>query len=341
MLLKNGKVLIAGGGNLADVYSMNIYASAELYDPATGTFSPTGSMSSARENAIAVLLADGSVLIAGGLGCAKPNRCTGVAGGGGADVLASAEIYNPNTGKFTPTGSMAEGRQLATATLLGDRKVLLAGWGKQAEIYDPDSGRFARIGPEGPLTGDNTATLLGNGRVLVTGMSGYDLVAQLFDESSRKFTSVSLALPAHAPIATYQGKAVPRSGPTLAILLHDGRVLLFDGGYLETYDPTTGECADAGFISPAGQWFYPNATLMPDGKVLFEGGGFGDGAPSQYLTNNIGVLYDPMGGPSRTGSTPLGRIHETVTLLPSGSVLFAGGQDVNMEPVASAQLITP
>jgi hypothetical protein len=121
-LLKNGKVLIAGGGNLADMYSQDIYASAELYDPATGTFTPTGSMTAARIDAAATLLRNGKVLIAGGGGCQDPKRCTGVAfgtGAAGAQYLASAELYDPDTGKFTKTGSMAEHRTGATATLRG------------------------------------------------------------------------------------------------------------------------------------------------------------------------------------------------------------------------------
>ena len=82
MLLDDGRVLIAYGD-----------ASAELYDPATGTFSPTGSMTTARVVASATRLADGRVLIAGGL--AQP---------GGTKTLASAELYDPKSGTFSPTG---------------------------------------------------------------------------------------------------------------------------------------------------------------------------------------------------------------------------------------------
>ena len=74
-LLLNGKALITGGGN----------AVAELYDPATGTFTATGSMVADRMWHTATLLPDGTVLIAGGY----PGS-------------ASTEIYNPATGSFTP-----------------------------------------------------------------------------------------------------------------------------------------------------------------------------------------------------------------------------------------------
>ena len=93
-LLADGRVLIAGG----DERPRDL-ASAELYDPKTGTFSATGSMAAAREYHTATLLADGRVLIAGGGGDYTDRN-----------FLASAEIYDPETGTFSATGSMAEAR---------------------------------------------------------------------------------------------------------------------------------------------------------------------------------------------------------------------------------------
>jgi hypothetical protein len=105
-LLQNGKVLVVGGitGPYADRYAVK---DAELYDPATETFSATGSMAAARAYHTATLLQDGKVLVVGGL----------VVGGNGAVApRADAELYDPATGTFSATGRMAAARYGYTAT---------------------------------------------------------------------------------------------------------------------------------------------------------------------------------------------------------------------------------
>jgi Kelch motif len=127
-LLNDGRVLITGGftypaGN-------EPLRQAELYDPATGTFSPTGSMSIARSWATATLLPDGRVLIAGGYESRD---------------LATAEIYDPATETFSATGNMAAARRGHSATLLSNGRVLINGGGQlgggKPEFHCP--GHFA------------------------------------------------------------------------------------------------------------------------------------------------------------------------------------------------------
>ncbi|HKE29577.1 MAG TPA: kelch repeat-containing protein [Bryobacteraceae bacterium] len=116
-LLMNGNVLFAGGEN--DFGRLPV---AEIYDPVTGAFSSTGNMLSGRSWHTITLLPDGKVLAAGGeTDSCSSNGCFS------AGTLATAELYDPASGTFSPTGSMAQAREGHTATLLNDGRVLLAG----------------------------------------------------------------------------------------------------------------------------------------------------------------------------------------------------------------------
>ena len=102
-LLMNGKVLVAGG--VADTFDSAVLASAELYDPVTGTWTNTGSMAVGRASHTAVLLSSGKVLVCGGFNS-------------GFGPLASAELYDPASGTWSTTGSLVEARYYQPATLL-------------------------------------------------------------------------------------------------------------------------------------------------------------------------------------------------------------------------------
>ncbi len=159
-LLTNGKVLVVGGQS-ADGSSISSLSSAELYDPATGDWTATGSMSGVRAFHTATLLANGKVLVAGG------------SGNGGINRLASAEVYDPATGVWTDAASMGSARYLHRATLLANGKVLVAGGVSNsgalssAELYDPTTGLWTSAGSMSVARFDHTATLLANGKVLV------------------------------------------------------------------------------------------------------------------------------------------------------------------------------
>src|SRR6185436_6392750 len=132
-LLDDGRVLIAGGtggiggavsvdGQSADPSSQTL-ATAELYDPTTDTYAPTGSMAAPRALHTATRLADGRVLIVGG-GVTEPGQSTAP----GVDTLPPPEIYDPATGTFGPAGgNTVIPRIFSSATLLPDGKVLIAG----------------------------------------------------------------------------------------------------------------------------------------------------------------------------------------------------------------------
>jgi len=126
-LLPNGEVLVVGGvGKI-----VGLTDSAEIYDPATGTNRPTGSLNSFRRDHTATLLLNGKVLVAGGFG---------------GEPLVSAELYDPATGNWTPTGNMNASREFHSATLLRNGTVLVAGGRNDhgvinsAELYNPATG---------------------------------------------------------------------------------------------------------------------------------------------------------------------------------------------------------
>ncbi len=168
-LLGNGKLLVVGG--FMNYNASNATSSAELFDPASGSFSPTANTSDARGDHSATLLSDGRVLIAGGwnnLGLADDTEF---------ELFSTAELYDPATGTFQPTGAMANARLLHTAIRLPGGKVLLSGGYSldgllaTAELFDPQTGSFTSTGSLEMGLQEQAAALLNDGRVLALGGS--------------------------------------------------------------------------------------------------------------------------------------------------------------------------
>jgi N-acetylneuraminic acid mutarotase len=321
--LLDGRVLVAGGiGTDISEFAANILASAELYDPSTGRWTSTEAMGGVRVGHTATLLADGRVLVAGG----------GSSSDGDGGPLASAELYDPNTGTWTPTGNMIGAGTGRTATLLESGLVLVAGGSENfepsaaAELYDPDSGSWtatdamleARSNPF-------TAVRLLDGKVLAVG--GGAASAETYDPSAGQWTATG-------PLAGI------RVGNT-ATLLPDGRVLVAGGmagtGALavsELYDPTTGQWTATGDMLEGR--IYHLATTLADGRVLVTGGTSSviDGG----VISSTAELYDPRTGSwTATVSMAVRRSGQTITLLGDGTALVAGGSDSG-EYLASAEL---
>jgi hypothetical protein len=244
-LLQNGTVLLAGGidnTGLAD--SGDSLATAELYDPNTGTFAATGSMAATRANHSSTALLDGEVLVAGGQ--------TNISLDG--SVTNTAEIYDPNTGRFTPaSGNLVTAVFNHTATRLKNGHVLIAGGfdgteaSAAAELYNPGTRTFSAVGNLNVARIAHTATLLADGTVLIAGGQGSDgktiASAELYNPETQIFTLLS-------------GGACPGSSGCMitarsshsATLLLNGTVLIACGsnpstqsvlGSTEIYNPQT------------------------------------------------------------------------------------------------------
>src|SRR5215469_5397700 len=166
-LLQNGEVLVAGGTD----YEVTCYATAELYNPSTGVWTLTGSMTQPRCLHSATLLPDGEVLVSGGVNSVYSTNTA---------TVSAAEIYNPETGTWTPTGSLSVSRAEAATLLLDDGEVLSAGgynntgnnaqntYLTSAEVYDPSTQAWTLTSSiSGTVGVPATPALLTNGDALI------------------------------------------------------------------------------------------------------------------------------------------------------------------------------
>jgi len=371
--LQNGMVLIAGGSNGTGA----IWSSAELYDPTTGVFTPTGSLNVARRLATATLLNDGTVLIAGGF------DASGVA-------LASAEIYDPETGTFILTGTLAAARAAHTATLLNGGAVLIAGGSpsddsgeiplSSAELYNPASRTFSTTGALNAARMVASATLLNNGTVLVAGGDGPG------SPKLTPLTSAEIYDPTAGAFSTTGSLNVPHDAPA-SLLLPNGFVL-FAGNFIlpgqkapaELYEPAT--LTPPGLqsisVSPGGATVSPGAyqpyvatgtfstgaqqlaavawsssdttTAQISNDASNPGASVAVGSPTATVPVTVTATAGNLSGSATlnvrptgfaaTGNMTTGRADFTATLLNNGKVLMAGGASPN-NIVASAELYDP
>jgi hypothetical protein len=322
--LRNGKVLLAGG-----LVSSQPVAAAEIFDPTSGAFTPTGSLLGARSSHTATLLPSGMVLIVGGLGAP------------GSDVASTAEIYDPSTGIFSAVpGRLSVARSGHTASLLPTGQVVIAGgWGSTgitaaAELFDPASSTFTVTGAMTTARAGHTATVLHSGAVLIAGGLG----------TAGLLASLDLYEPATGTFSALTGVlAQARTGHT-ATLSPDGAVVVAGGsgsagpvGQVEIVD-------DGLHVKPGPDLVWPRlyhtATVLRDGQLLLVGG---EEATSDFPALFTAELYDP--------STPTAaalqvgmkapRSSPSATILPDGTVLVAGGDDSAGAALSSAEIFDP
>lgn len=315
-LLTSGKVLIVGGH-----LTSTTIASAELYDPATNSWVEAPDFSSAegeRNGHTSTLLPSGKVLVVGG---GHYNTTTKV-----RTYLATTRLYDPAANSWSAAGALQAARRNHTATLLRSGKVLVTGGFdavgdvNSAELYDPQTNTWS---PAGSIIARSfhTATLLASGKVLIAG--GYSGNAELYDPSTNQWTPA--------------GTMTQRVNAT-ATLLTSGKVLVA-GGYdgvgldvVERYDPVTNAWASAHALTHARASH--TATLLPSGQVLVAGGRYYN---SNYTDITAAELYNPGSDTwSGAGSLAIARSNHIATLLPTGSVLVAGGENNSLSSVESS-----
>jgi hypothetical protein len=350
-LLPNGLVLVAGGEYPVPVYHPGLeftpppsgapFESAGLFNPTTEACSPAGSMLAGRTDATATLLSDGRVLIEGGY------SQQGVDDRGPLGPLASAEIYDVTSGKFSPTGSMSVARGAGqTATLLHDGRVLVVGGfdGKastaSAELYDPKTGTFGPAGSMATVRWNDSATLLTDGRVLIAGGD-----SRSGNSDTDQLASAELFDPTTGAFSPTGSMTAARAGHT-ATLLPDGRVLVAGGftnrppnamgsmslASTELYDPQTRTFSATGF-SLAEPRIGHVAIMLPGGRVLIVGGDAGMSVG--YPTAEI---FDASKGASTLVSSNVSvRGNPATMLLPNGKVLFvAYGLAITFDPATNS-----
>ena len=278
-MLRDGRVLIVGGVRNAGFRSE--LASAEIYDPATGAFHATGSMTTPREGHTATTLRDGRVLIVGG-------------SANGVQTVGSAEIYDPASGTFSRTGHLHQPRVAHVAALLGTGKVLIAGGGRggmpggyisydTAEMYDPATASFTAV--RAHMKSDRVgaaAVKLKDGRVLIVGgKSGRMMTSRLRNIASlTPLSTAEIYDPESGTFVKTGDMDAPHYLPT-ATMLDDGNVLVVGGWRIqgpivvgmrdaEVYQPETNRFSRIGQTNIAR--LTNTATLLNDGEVLIAGG---------------------------------------------------------------------
>jgi hypothetical protein len=336
-LLANGEVLVAGGEN----DTTGFLASSEVYNPATGKWTLAGNLSIARFDHSAVLLNNGEVLVAGGL---NPNVCCQVA------ALATAELFNPATGEWTPTGSMSTGRENFVLVALPNGQVLAAGGNNtlttypgllSAELFNPATGTWSptesvNVGPVG-----SAAVLLPNGEVFVVGNH------ELYDPASGTWNTTT--------------SPVPSSGETVVFdtLLPSGEVWV--GTNDELFNPSTAQWTTFGQppCDISRQDCGGGGALLANGQVLVAGGlkevevqGPPDVIFAAETIKNSSIWDPTTMAWTSAADLAVSRTGQTMTTLLNGQVLVAGGEAFEkggapkpfpgrLVPIADAELYTP
>ena len=262
-VLKDGRVLVAAG---QDDKNASL-ASAEIYDPANGGWTATGSMNQARHQAPALLLSDGRVMVAGGY----------VLNGG---TVADTEIYDPASNSWSAVGKLAVSRYGHALLPLPGGRVMAAGgydaWGGEdltgVEIFDPGTQQWSADTPLPKTHRAPVWAVFAGGRILLAGGTDAKGVAQraswVYDPSN----------PGWVATGDLNGACgVDLEGISGTVLLPDGRILAYAaageagcGDRAEIFDPSANQWTATSLLAAKHRGNQP--VLLPDGQVVLAGG---------------------------------------------------------------------
>ncbi|HEY8074065.1 MAG TPA: hypothetical protein VIF62_08150 [Labilithrix sp.] len=279
-VLADGRVLVAGG-----LTSTGMSSVAEIFDPATKTFTPTGPLPAPVLSEDAVVLADGSALYVGGYDDAITNSATLPAWQYFGNGTTNVARFDPGAGTFTATGPLSQAMHFACVVALpSGHAVVLGGHQYEGALeldvddYDPVTKAFAVVGALPAGTDCNFAVLLPSGKILATGSDGSGTIAYLFDPTT---------------------KAIAKTN-----------------GF-----PTT---------------WTPKLILLANGDALGAGGRLGNVPTSKMMrylaASNTWIDVGPLHSP---------RDAVAMYRLASGDVLIAGGSDDKNVPLTSAETFHP
>jgi hypothetical protein len=343
-LLQSGKVLVTGGCTTNNCSADT--AVSELYDPASNSWSTTGSLNTARYYHTAVRLKTGKVL----------------AVGGSTGANTSCELYDPIKGTWSVAASTTTGRYQNTTTLLADGKVLVAGGANtrfpisSAEIYDPAANTWTVTGNMTNARYAHTATLLGDGTVLLTGGEGQSISCgkactgfiptaktDIYNEGTGKFTAAAdlpRALAYHSATLLGTGRALTDGGDgytaTCCVVVNNSQVytpltMTFSASSLnfgllqlgltsasQTVTVTNVSSHPATFTSIASSGDYSQSNTCPTATPLDPG-----------LNCEITVTFSPTKAGTRNGAVTLkdndpGSPTQTIALTGTGETLSLG-----------------
>lgn len=319
-LLQDGRVLVVGGYDLADSGDSQLLYTAEIFDPAAGTWSPAGELTTGRFIYKDILLRDGRVLFVGGWN-------------GEAIDTDSVELFDPRTLSFANGGHLTQPRREVAAAVLADGRVLIAGGMIEntalatSEIYDPATVRSSLTDRLSTARSDAAAVTMPDGRVIVAGgwnNLGGPLSVEIYDPTTEHYSNATPATRQHL------GPAVP---------LRDGRIL-FTGYANDVFDPAASTDVikpavrtDGVFVAtgtPITDRTNHVATKLTDGRVLIAAGA-DHGTLDDLGRNRTAEIFDPVSGSFAAtsnlmvalGQTTSGNQANSSVVLADGRILFA------------------